>query len=168
MKWLRPIWHIFKLNFIFILTFCVVMTVGIAHADDALPVGDFFTQVIQTIQKLGGLPWVAKIASIVLLVIASMKVSFLNDLIWKRLGKAQAWIAPILGLASGILMLGYDGKITLPGVFAYLAAGAGALILHELLDTAKAIPGIGPLWVTVIGVIEGALGGSGSQPVAKK
>lgn len=121
---------------------------------------NFLAQVLETVHALGGLPWAGKIASVVLLIIAAFKVSVLNDLVWSKLGAFKAVAAPVLGLVAGVLMLSVSpGGITVAGLLAYVGAGAGAVLLHELLDMVKAIPGIGPLWVTVIGVIEGALGG---------
>lgn len=150
---------------IFVLSAFVVASVfaipALADAGAALSPQDFAAQVMQSVQGFGGLPWVAKIAVIVTLIIASMKVSVLDDMVWNRLGKFQAWFAPILGLLGGILSLTLNGgQITLPRAFAYMSAGAGAVILHELLDTVKALPGIGAIWVQLIGVVEGALGGN--------
>lgn len=145
------------------LTFAMLFLIAqFSFADvSALPPQDFFAQVLQAIHDFGGLPWVGKIALIVALVIASMKVSFLDDLVWNRLGKFQAWLAPVLGLVGGILGLAVSGQpFSWARAFAYMSAGAGAVILHELLDTAKAIPGLGPIWVQVIAVIEGVLGGN--------
>lgn len=138
--------------------------VGFAFADDSvISPGDFLTQVFTAIKGFGGVPWVGKISVIVLLVIASFKVSFLNNLIWSKLGNFKAWAAPILGLVAGLLAMG--GGLTLPGVFAYISAGAGAILLHELLDTVKAIPGLGAIYVEIINVVEGALGGGQATPV---
>lgn len=142
-----------------LLPILVLFTCSYAFADDTvLSPQDFLAQVMTAIQGFGGLGWVGKISSVVLLVVASTKVSFLHDLIWVRLGAAQAWVAPILGLAAGILAPAISHQaITLPGVMAYVAAGAGALLLHELLDTVKAIPGIGSLYVGIINLVESAL-----------
>ena len=139
-----------------ILTFFVG---GYAMADSTvIAPQDFLAQVLTAIQGFGGLPWVGKIASVILLVVASMKVSFLHDLLWAKLGAAQAWVAPVLGLLAGILTPALSGQaITLPGVMAFVAAGSGALILHELLDAAKGIPGLGATYVGIINLIESAL-----------
>lgn len=141
----------------------VNIVAGIAQANQAAPAldpGAFLTQVLQVVQGLGGMSWILKIAAILMLIIASMKVSILDDLIWNKLGKLQIWLAPILGLVLGILMLASGGSISLPGVFAYMSAGAGAVALHEILDLIKGIPGIGPAYVAVINLVEGALGGT--------
>lgn len=141
-----------------------------AHAQDATatpaatapvdPVVTLTTQVLKAITDIGGLDTVGKIALIVTILVSSTKVSFLKTLVWDKLGAAQAWVAPLLGLLAGILSQG--SSLTLATALAYVASGAGALVLHELLDTVKAIPGLGSLWVSVIGVIEGALGGGSS------
>lgn len=118
---------------------------------------DFFTQVLNAIKSFGGLPWMGKVSSLVLILVSSMKVSFLKPM-WDKLGAAKAWAGPVLGLIGGILSLGMDGNITLAGVLAYVSSGAGALILHELLDTVKAIPGLGSMYVAVIDYIKSKLG----------
>jgi hypothetical protein len=119
---------------------------------------DFLTQIMKAIQDFGGLPTVLKIASIIMLIISSMKVSLLRKLLWDKLGDGlKPWIAPLLGLIAGILGLASDGEITLATVFAYISAGAGAIILHELLDSVKKIPGIGPVYQTIIDLIQAAL-----------
>lgn len=130
-----------------------------------LPPQDFLSQVLQAIQGFGGLSTVAKISVIILLLVSSMKVTALNQLIWSKLGKAQAWVAPLLGLVAGILGLanGADQKITLASVMAYVASGAGAILLYELLDSLQAIPGIGPTYVSIIEFIKGLTGGPKSQ-----
>lgn len=131
-----------------------------AFADSAvLAPQDFLAQVLQAIQSFGGLSMMMKISTVILLVVASMKVSFLNQLVWSKLGSYQALVGPVLGLIAGILGLGNGGaSITLASVLAYVAAGGGAIVLHELLDMVKAIPGLGAMYVSAIELIESMLG----------
>jgi hypothetical protein len=120
----------------------------------------FLTDVLKYVQQFGGLPWTLKVAGLVLLVVASMKVSFLKTLVWDKLGAAKAWLAPVLGLVGGVLSLGVTGQpITIASVSAYVFAGAGAVILHELLDTLKSAPGLGAMWVSLINLVQSMLGG---------
>ncbi len=145
--------------------FCLTIATGYAFAETA-PVSplDFLGQVLSTIFRFGGLTWVMKISSVVMLLIASMKVSVLNDWFWSKLGNFQAWVAPILGALGGILSIAINGgQINLASIIAYMTAGAGAIVLHELLDTLKAIPGLGAIWVQIIQGIENALGGPASH-----
>lgn len=131
-----------------------------------IPVSDFLSQVLDAVKGFGGLSWLLKISAVITVILASMKVSFMRDLVWDKLGAAKAWAAPILGLIVGILNLATaGGHITLPAILAYVSAGAGAIILHELLDTLKAVPGIGPKWVEIISVISAFTGGN-SKPTA--
>ena len=117
----------------------------------------FVAAVMQVITSWsGGIPLGLKIACCVLLIIASLKVSFLQPM-WAKLGKFQAIAAPLLGLILGLTLLS-AGPVTLPVIFAYLASGAGALALHEILDMVKSIPGIGAVYVSIINFIENALG----------
>lgn len=153
---LRNIFFSLDALLLFFLSFSTI----IAFAQDAVAPQDFLSQVLKFIQSWGGIPMMAKVAGVILLLVASMKVSFLKPY-WDKLGSLQAWVAPILGLIAGILGLGSGGApITLASIFAYMSAGAGAVVLHELLDTVKAVPGIGPLWVSVIAIIESSLGGT--------
>ena len=123
----------------------------------SLSMGDFLNSVLLAGQSLGGASWSLKIASIVMLLVGSMKVSFLNDLVWAKFGALKAWAAPTLGLCLGILLLSANGQLTLASALAYMASGAGALALHELLDGIKAIPGLGPIYISIINAIEGSL-----------
>lgn len=142
-----------------------VFVTGYAFADEVVVAPqDFLAQVLDAIKNFGGLSTMLKISSIVALIVASMKVSFLNDLVWSKLGAAKVWLAPVLGLVAGVLGLGSGGApITLASVFAYVSAGAGAVILHEILDSVKAIPGLGAGYVSFINMIESVLGGPSSQ-----
>ena len=136
---------------------------ALAQASE-IQAADFLAQVLEAVKGFGGLSWVAKVASIVMLLLASMKVSFLNKMLWSKLGKYQAAAAPLLGLAGGLLSAGMAGKLpSLAEAMAYLGAGAGAIILHEILDMVKVIPGIGAMWVSAINVIESVLGGPAAQ-----
>lgn len=120
---------------------------------------DFLSEIINFVRSAGGLSTFAIISGVITLLLASMKVSFLNDLVWSKLGEKKIWAAPIIGLIAGILGLGHDGKITGAMIFAYITTGFGAIALHEILDLVKLIPGIGSIYVTIINIIEGALGG---------
>ncbi|MFI5342861.1 MAG: hypothetical protein ACHQUC_01435 [Chlamydiales bacterium] len=121
----------------------------------------FLQQLTDAFKSFGGLTGVAKIALIITLLVSSMKVTILNQLIWSKLGAAQTWLAPVLGLVGGILGIGSGGApITLASVLVFLSAGVGAVAFHELLDSLKAIPGIGSVVVSIINVIESVLGGA--------
>ena len=142
-------------------------TYALAETAPISPV-DFLGQVLQAILSFGGLSWMAKVSSVIMLIIASMKVSVLNQWIWSKLGAFQAWLAPILGLVAGVINVLVGGG-NFASVLAFMTAGAGAIILHELLDTIKAIPGLGAFWVQIITGIEKYLGGPASLvPQLKK
>ena len=142
----------------------VLFSVSALAQDVVLP-ADFFSQVLQAIKDFGGLSVLLKISAVITLIVSSMKVSYLNQLIWSRLGSLQVYLAPVLGLIGGALGLGVGGvPVTAASVFAYVSAGAGAVFIHEILDTLKKIPGIGPVYVTIIDLISGALKGPASKP----
>lgn len=153
--------HIFR--GLLAVSICFVACYAFA-GDNAVNPQDFFAQVMEAIKSFGGLSFMLKIAAIVTLIVSSMKVSFLNKMVWSKLGSAQTWLAPILGLIAGLLSLGAGGHaITLAAIFAYVSAGSGAIVLHELLDSLKSIPGIGAGFVAIISMIESVLGGPASQ-----
>lgn len=143
-------------KFLFLLFSACFFLGATAFAQDVeVPPMDFLNQILETIQDFGGLSWVAKIAAILAIIISSMKVSFLKTY-WDKLGEAKVWLAPILSVAFGIISLGVNDEtaITWAGVFAYMTAGAGAVFLHEILDSIKAMPGIGSMWVSIIDFIK--------------
>ncbi len=141
---------------------------GTDPAQIATDATSFFTEVIVYIHGFGGQTWLFKVSSIVMLAVAVVKtVPFLSG-IWTALEGKQVWLAPLLGLLGGILTLAMAGTpITFAALVAYATAGAGGMYLYELLDLLKLIPGIGPFWVSLIGIAEGALG-AGAKPVAAK
>jgi hypothetical protein len=126
--------------------------------DEKVSSEDFLQQVLSVIKSFGGLPMVLQISSIIMLIISSMKNSLLRELLWDKLGDGlKPWIAPLLGLIAGLLGVASEGPVTFASVFAYMSAGAGAIILHELLGTLKAMPGIGPVYLSIIDIIQRAL-----------
>lgn len=145
------------------LSLCMVMLFTvITFAQETVPipvdtVEGFFSQVLTFVKQFGGLPWVLKIAGISAILISTMKVSVLRELIWDKLGNAKVWAAPLLGLLFGIASLG--SGLSWASALAYISAGAGAIILHELLDSVKGIPGLGSVWLSIIEVIQKILGG---------
>jgi len=116
---------------------------------------DFLSQVLEYIKAFGGLETVLKISGGIAIIISSMKVTFSKQLLWDKLGAAQAWLAPALGLLVGILSMGT--ALTLASALAYVGSGAGAILFHELLDTLKVAPVIGDTIVKVIAVIQALL-----------
>lgn len=147
----------------FFLCLSMMLFAVFAFAQDTVPapaetIEGFFSQTLTFIKQFGGLPWVLKIAGISAILISTLKVSTIRELTWDKLGNAKVWAAPVLGLIFGVLSLGTN--LTLASALAYISAGAGAIILHELLDSIKAIPGIGSIWVSIIDVIKSLLGGA--------
>lgn len=144
------------------LAFTMMLFTVLVFAQDTVPapvetVEGLFSQVITLIKQFGGLPWVLKIAGIAAVLLSTLKISAIREVTWDKLGAAKAWAAPVLGLIFGVLSLGTN--LTWASALAYVSAGAGAIILHELLDSIKAIPGIGSVWLSIIGVIQSLLGG---------
>jgi len=123
----------------------------------------FLKQIMDTILQFGGLSFLLKVSSIVTLIVSATKVTFLQKY-WEKLGGFQVLVAPILGLVSGVLILASQGTLTWAGVASYVFAGAGAVVLHELLDAIKTLPGIGAVFIAIIDFISGKLGGQPTSP----
>lgn len=138
--------------------------------EQPLPPQDFLTQIVTTLHGAGELSGLMKISAVITLLVSSMKVSVLNQYVWSKLGAAQVYVAPLLGIVIGLITLAASGQpITAGAVFTYLVSGGGAVFLHEMLDSVKQIPGIGGFYVAGISVLEKFLGGgSKSTPPAGK
>jgi hypothetical protein len=144
------------LMFTFLFTFFAFS--AIAQVVAINPDQTFLAQVLGLIGTFGGLSWVAKVSSICLVIVALTKTSFIAPL-WAKLPPLlQTLAAPILGLIGGLIG---QGSLTWASALAYVTAGAGAIVLHEILDGIKGIPGIGATYVAIITLIEGFLGGPG-------
>lgn len=113
-----------------------------------------FTQVTDLIKQWGGYSWQLKVGGAIAVLISFMKTSFMKP-IWDKLGDFKFWLGPALGLVTGLLTL--QGDLTWAAALAYLQAGAGAVLVHELLDLVKKIPGIGAVWLSLIEVIKSLL-----------
>lgn len=133
----------------------VIFAPWFAFAQDAsVPVSDWLGQLLSVIKNFSasGVSWQVKAAAVIMLLVSSMKVSVLNQWFWSKLGRFQIWLAPALGLIGGIINALQGGKWN--DVWQYVAAGGGAVFLYEILDLVKVIPGIGPLWLKLIALIE--------------
>lgn len=120
---------------------------------EVIPTETFFVQVWELIKQFGGMPWTLKVSAIVLILLSSMKVSFLRPL-WDKLGSFKPVAAPLLGLLAGVFSLGKQGDLSLPGITAYMFSGAGAIVLHELLNSVKGLPGIGKIYISAIDFLQ--------------
>lgn len=108
-----------------------------------VPLDTFLNQVLGVIAKFGGLSTVLKISAVVGILVASLKVSFFRQFLWAKLGAGQVLVAPFLGLLAGLLDMANAGQVTLVSVVAYIGAGAGAILLHQLLDGVKKLGWVG-------------------------
>lgn len=128
---------------------------------------DFFIQIMQSLKDFGGLSSIVKSSIIITLIISSMKVSFLNSLIWSKLGGLKVFIAPLLGLIGGLLTL-KSQAVSAADITVYLISGGGAVFLHELLDSVKEIKGIGPVYLNIINVLTAILRGPQKSDINDK
>src|SRR4051812_33026890 len=106
-----------------------------------------FDQVLSLIYAWGGIPFTLKVSGIILVVVSMLKVTAFRPM-WDFLGPCKAFLCAFLALLGGIFSLGQN--MTAAGILAYLFSGAGAVVLHEMLDQVKLIPGIGPQYIMII------------------
>ena len=118
-----------------------------------VPVGDFLSMILAAAKSMGGLSAGAIAVLVINLVVASMKVSFLAPL-WDKLGSFKFLAAPLLSVIAGIVQQIATSHMSLPQLGLWLVAGAGAILLHELLDQIKKIPGVGAKYVSMIEFFE--------------
>ena len=132
-------------------TMKVVNSAAIIVSEPTMSLDQFLALVLEKMKGFGGIPWTLKIAAILMILLGTLKVSFARP-VWDKLGPYKALAAPVLSLLIGIVSLGANPNqmITGPGVVAYLFAGAGAIVLHELIDAIKSIPGIGPTYLNIL------------------
>ncbi len=106
----------------------------------------------------------ANVAGGVLILISTMKVSFIKPL-WDKLNDgAKGWLGPVLGLVAGLAGMLMNGQFSWSVLLAAAAGGTLTPYLHDMLDLIKKIPGLGSLWVSIIEIIEKVLFAPKEQP----
>jgi hypothetical protein len=116
----------------------------------------FLSDVGTFIQSCGGLSAWAIAAGSIMLVIASFKCSYFAP-VWEKLGNFKTYVPLLLALVAGLIQLKAEDKFSAANIFAWLTVGAGAAILHDLLDGVKSIPGLSSVYKTIISVAQAAL-----------
>lgn len=109
---------------------------------------------LATIASFGGLPWVLEIAVFIFLIIAFAKLTRLKHP-WDELHHLKALVPLAFALLIGILNL---QTYTVAGIAAYLLTGAGAMIVHDMLEIVKGVPGLGPSYINTIEYLSRKLG----------
>ncbi len=138
-----------------IIFFLITFTGIAAFAQDAD--SSFISSLVAWVTNLwSDAPTLGKVTSGIVLLISTMKVSFLKPL-WDKLKEKQEWLAPVLGLVGAIATLFINGEFSFELLLTGLAGGALAPYVHDLLDYLKAIPGLGKVWLTVIEIFKKVL-----------
>jgi hypothetical protein len=152
-----------------IIIFLFSSCIGLLAFADTDPIGaiDFIIQTMNSLKNFGGVSAIVKASIVITLIISSMKVSFLNNLIWSKLGGCKVFIAPLLGLIGGLLTL-KSQAISAADITVYLISGGGAVFLHELLDSVKEIKGIGPVYLNIINILTTLLRGPQKSDINDK
>ena len=126
----------------------------------------FLSLLVADIQGYGGMPWFVQVSAVILLIIASTKVNLINSMLWNNIpANLQMWVGPALGALAGLfqMLATTNGVFSWTALTAWALAGAGAPIIHELLDAVKLIPGIGTTYVAIINLIEDTLSAQKKQ-----
>lgn len=110
--------------------------------------------ILSLIASFGGLPWVLEIAVFIFLIIAFAKFTPLKKS-WDSLEHLKALVPLAFGLLIGILNL---QTYSVAGIAAYLLTGAGAMLVHDMLEIVKGVPGLGPSYIGAIEFISRKLG----------
>lgn len=142
--------------------FCTMFVASVAFAITGEDMS-FFDKVLDYVKGFKDMPTLLKVSGGIILLISTMKVSFLKPL-WDKLGEKQEWLAPALGFIAGAFAGFEDGKFDWAVLATYAFAGAGAPYLHDILDKVKVIPGIGQIWLTVIEIIKKVLFAPKEEP----
>ena len=116
----------------------------------------FLSQVGTFIESCGGMGAWTCAAGAIMLVIASFKCSYFAPA-WEKLGNFKTYVPLLLALVAGLIQLKAEDKFSAAGVFSWLTVGAGAAILHDLLDGVKSIPGLSAIYKTIITLAQAAL-----------
>jgi hypothetical protein len=139
----------------------------LAHAQEAAPMvaaemsdADFLLQIVRVVQELGGAKWGASVTLGIVVIISTMKVSVLRRY-WDLIGSLKVLVAPSLALIAGLatLKLNPESRDMWPILAAWMIAGSGSIIVHQLLDAVKGLPFVGQKYDLMIEVIQGLLGG---------
>lgn len=126
---------------------------------------DLLTQLLAWIQSLGAATSVeVKIAGFVALLLGLVNSSFASVYLAK-LGNYKILVAPLLGVIVAILQLPSFAAVSW---LAGLHGGVLAIAITALLNAVEQLPGVGGIWVTIIGWIEQALGAPVQASVAQK
>ena len=114
-------------------------------------------------QSFPTLPLAGKIAGVLAIVIGLVKSSALQPY-WAKLGPWQALVAPVLGVVTAILSI---QPLSWAGIWLGLSGGMLAVALSNVLNSVMAMPGVGPLWVSIIQIIERLLNAPAPAPVVQ-
>jgi len=128
-----------------------------------MDIGQLMSQAWDLIKGFGAMDSSTKIMSIVMLLIAVWKSSLAQPL-WAKLGKLQILVAPALAVVVSLLSI---HPFTMAALWMSLVGGGLAVATHELLDAAKSIPGLGAMYVSLIGFAMQLLGSPKSVAAAQ-
>lgn len=108
-----------------------------AVAEVEVGFSDIFSQAIKAIESWRSLGWQVGLSGVLAVFISTLKNSFIRRWVWDRLGWSKVLVAPALSLIIVILSV---KPLTFSAVILAIFVGAGAIFIHEMLDSLKDAP----------------------------
>lgn len=123
-----------------------------------LQISDLFSMLLKAVGDFKSLGWQAGLSALVMILIASMKVSLLRQYVWDKLGWFKVFVAPVLSLVVVFIGLFLTGQpFTMQAFVVAMVTGAGAVALNEMLDGVKNAPGVNSVIVFVANLLKSLL-----------
>lgn len=130
-----------------------------------MDLGQFIDQVYAALQNFGTLSVLLKASVILTLLISAWKVSVFQPF-WNFFGNFKAFVPPTFMVGVVVVQsLISSGKVNWNTVGVAIVVGLTSAGFHDILCDLKSLPGVGPLFIKVIDLIEAFLGGSGLRAV---
>jgi len=130
------------------------LTFGQTEPPQTETISDIFGYAVALFHDWKGLSSQARIASVLFLIVGTVKNSALAPY-WDKVAKEyKPWIAPILCLVASLVMV---KPFTLETFLAAIATGYAAGAAANLLDLVKKLPGIGKVVVSIIDIVGAVL-----------
>lgn len=116
-----------------------------------MDVGTFVTQAFQVFQSFHELTPKIVMIGVLTLIISAWKVSVFKPY-WEKLGSFKTLCAPASMFFLAVIN-SVNGPLNFHIIFNALMIGFTSVGFHELLDSIKLMPHIGPRWVVMVNVI---------------
>lgn len=135
------------------LSMIMFATVAVAQAVEPAP-SDLLGALLRALADWQSVGWQAGVAALLTILISTVKLSW-AQVYWNKLGYFKVFVAPVLSLvAVAIAAPALDAK----AMYVAITTGAGAVFLHQILDSVKKMPGLKKPISIVIDIVSKLLG----------